>query len=361
MPPVERAPSGAADRARIYVHHPLAADCTLRTSEDWSRSLQPKSRRDGVSEFEAPLARGAQFKVTLGSSWATGPNVVLKQSEVHVSPTFAQGAGKVSTLFSGFYSHVLGNTRDVRVYLPPGYEENPERRYPVVYFQDGQKVFTGHGDQPVGSWAAERALDHLIGTGRVAPAIAVGVDNVGEVRNAEYGPERGDRYLQFMARELKPEVDRWLHTKADPRHVAMVGSSMGGWITLYAGHTEPALGNKVGALSSAAWFDHDLLPRLVRSGKLDVAPFQAPDARVWTDYGKAHWDTEDRKDNIDNGRGNEVLWRAYASRGLPVAESGPFQAHVIPIPEGRTPHSEPAWADRLPAVLEHILEPWKED
>jgi predicted alpha/beta superfamily hydrolase len=355
---LKRARENAAG-TRVLIHHPRAADCGVRLDDDWGVVHRPTPVNAHVSAFDLPSLgkRPSVFKVTLGNEWAVGPNVTIQGKEVHVTPTFTRGSGSVRTLFGGFWSNTLQNHRDVRVYHPPGYDENPERRYPVVYFHDGQNVFTGHGAQPFGTWAAEKALDHLIGSGRIAPVIAIGVDNIGDRRRAEYGPEQGAQYLHFLAHELKREVDKWLRTKADAHHVAVVGSSLGGWISLFGAHTQPALGNKVGALSTAAWLQQDLLANRIRRGELDLRPLQAPNARTWLDFGIQDRDPKDAHDDIDNGRGNRVLWDVYASKGLKNGNAN-FKTTIVPIPHGQAPHSEASWAQRLGDVLAYLTEPW---
>lgn len=128
--------------------------------------------------------------------------------------------------------------RDVYVYLPPGYDAGSGRRYPVLYLHDGQNCW----DDPVepfghGGWCVNLTADRLIHEGKVEPFIAVGVANTPE-RMREYGPGTEARsadqhpYMRFLKHDLKPLIDRKYRTRSDAAHTALMGSSMGGVISL---------------------------------------------------------------------------------------------------------------------------------
>ncbi|MBI5169263.1 MAG: carbohydrate esterase, partial [Candidatus Eisenbacteria bacterium] len=106
-------------------------------------------------------------------------------------------------------------SRDILVWLPPAYERDVTRRYPVVYFHDGQNVFDGATSFiPGQEWRADEAADGLIRAHRIPPVILVGIPNT-SARVDEYtwengGPRGGGRspeYLKFMTEELMPWVN----------------------------------------------------------------------------------------------------------------------------------------------------------
>ncbi len=121
-------------------------------------------------------------------------------------------AGEVSDsrieIHRNFPTQELRFDRDIRVYLPRGYDEHADRSYAVLYMHDGQNIFYPGG--PFGSWNAEITADEEIGRGRVRETIIVGIDNTPD-RLQEYIPPEdggwGDRYLGFVTDELKPFVD----------------------------------------------------------------------------------------------------------------------------------------------------------
>src|ERR1700754_830815 len=81
---------------------------------------------------------------------------------------------------SGFTSRFLGNAREVTVYLPPGYDERQNTRYPVLYMHDGQNLFDAHRAYVPGNhWRLQDAADAAIAERTARPMIIVGVDHAG--------------------------------------------------------------------------------------------------------------------------------------------------------------------------------------
>lgn len=146
--------------------------------------------------------------------------------------------------------------RHVDVWLPPDYGTNSGRRYPVLYMHDGQNCFDPADSSFGVAWEVQRALERLIDEGVAQPAIIVGIWNVGLLRSQEYRPARpflwlsetaqqkvteglggrpmSDAYLAFIVEELKPFIDGHYRTLPDRFHTSLIGSSMGGLISLYA-------------------------------------------------------------------------------------------------------------------------------
>src|SRR5215469_10076934 len=87
-----------------------------------------------------------------------------------------------------FHSRVLGNRRDVLVYLPPGYRRFSSRRYPVLYLQDGQNVFDAATSFAGVEWGVDETAQRLIHRKLIEPLIIVAVANIGEERLHEYAP-----------------------------------------------------------------------------------------------------------------------------------------------------------------------------
>jgi enterochelin esterase-like enzyme len=90
-----------------------------------------------------------------------------------------------------FHSQFLPSDRDLTVYLPPGYDESPERSYPVLYLHDGQNLFDPRSSFiPGRTWQVAETADAVIEAGEVESLIIVGIANTGENRLAEYTPTR---------------------------------------------------------------------------------------------------------------------------------------------------------------------------
>jgi len=80
-----------------------------------------------------------------------------------------------------FRSKFLRNQRSLVVYLPPGYDEQPHRRFPVLYLHDGQNLFDGSTSFIQGQdWHVGPSADAEIHAGRVEPLIIVGIYNTGK-------------------------------------------------------------------------------------------------------------------------------------------------------------------------------------
>jgi predicted alpha/beta superfamily hydrolase len=156
------------------------------------------------------------------------------------------------------YSPQLDNQRDILVYLPPGYEET-DTRYPVVYMHDGQNLF----DQATSytcEWQVDETMELLSQAGYAA--IVVGISNRGRERIDEYSPfvdprhggGKGRQYVDFIVETLKPAIDEQFRTLRDRTHTGIMGSSMGGLISLYAFACYNAVFGFVGIMSPSLWF-----------------------------------------------------------------------------------------------------------
>lgn len=122
-------------------------------------------------------------------------------------------------MHSAVPSKFLAKPRDVMVWLPPGYGTEGEKRYPVLYLQDGANVYI--------EWRVDEVAKPLIASQQIEPLIIVLVPNGGgpEDRYYDYTPTRpanaraggkADAYGRFLVEELKPFIDREYRTLKDP-------------------------------------------------------------------------------------------------------------------------------------------------
>ena len=174
-----------------------------------------------------------------------------------------------------FYSRYLHNTRDLIVYLPPEYESSPDRRFAVLYMQDGQNIF----DQATSFYfGRERHVDEtaeeLIQHHQMEPVIIVGIDSVLNDRINEYTPTEeskfnlgghADDYGRMLIEEVKPFIDERYRTLPDRSHTALGGSSLGGLVTAYLGLKYAKLFGKISITSPAAYWDNEMIVRYVNS------------------------------------------------------------------------------------------------
>ncbi|MEO2205408.1 alpha/beta hydrolase-fold protein [Paenibacillus pabuli] len=200
----------------------------------------------------------------------------------------------------GIRASRLGNSRNIYVYLPPGYQEQTDRHYPVMYVHAGQRAFgpSGPGNE---TWNLDQAVDELIASGRIEPLIMVGIAHVRPVTHNEFyhftAPEReavsvgcsGTAYEHFIIHELKPLIDHRYRTLPDKSNTGLLGSSAAALCTLHMGMRNPEVFGKLIMMSP---FLVDVqLDEWSDSGLLEEAmyrlPDKVPDVQMWMDIGDA--------------------------------------------------------------------------
>jgi predicted alpha/beta superfamily hydrolase len=230
------------------------------------------------------------------------------------------------------WSPQLENERDLLVYLPPSYTHS-HKRYPVIYAQDGQNLFdraTGYLGQ---EWEVDQTMEKLSEEG--LEAIVVGLPHMSEGRISEYNPlpgphaNRGEAYLRFVVDTVKPMIDRAFRTRPDKKHTGLLGSSMGGLISLYGFFYHPHTFGFVGSLSPAYWY---------AAGGIYPAVTEAPfvSGRIYLDHGT--------KENS--------AARMYALLMAKGYKPGQTLSYVK---EEGGEHTESAWARRLPHAMRFLL------
>lgn len=160
-------------------------------------------------------------------------------------------AGTVERLAPIESKHVAA--RYVDVWLPPSYATRKSRRYPVVYVHDGQNLFDPASSFIGVDWGIDETMTRLIAEKKIPEAIIVAIWNTPK-RLTEYMPQKpletlkeadlddmfksvrreplGDAYLRYLVTELKPAIDTRYRTQPDRAHTSIMGSSMGGLISL---------------------------------------------------------------------------------------------------------------------------------
>ncbi|MEM9929944.1 MAG: alpha/beta hydrolase-fold protein [Bacteroidota bacterium] len=153
-------------------------------------------------------------------------------------------------------------TRRVAALLPHNYYET-DRRYPVLYLQDGQNLYDDHA--PYGSWGVDKQLASMSGRGQ-GDFIVVAIDHADDQRISEFTPSfktelgRGDgqEYCRFLAKTLKPYIDGHFRTLPQARHTGIGGSSLGGLISIYAGMLYPETYDRLMVFSPSLWVTPNL-------------------------------------------------------------------------------------------------------
>lgn len=237
------------------------------------------------------------------------------------------------------HSPELGNRRDILVYLPSSYAK-ADKPLPVIYMQDGQNLFDPTTSF-AGEWGVDQAMARAPRKGR--RGIVVGVPNMGIDRMKEYSPFRdtlhggggGDAYVDFLINTLKPMIDARYRTRPERAATGIVGSSLGGLISLYAYFRAPAQFGFVGALSPALWFANgDVFPYV--EGAANVS------GRVYLDVG-----TREGEGTVANARAmRDVLERKGYRAGKKLRW----------VEDRGGMHNEAAWGRRLRKALPFLLD-----
>jgi predicted alpha/beta superfamily hydrolase len=175
------------------------------------------------------------------------------------------------------YPDFLSNfvdSRKVDVWLPPDYETNNSKRYAVIYMHDGQNLFERGQSFSNEEWEVDEIMTRLIKNESIREAIIVGIWNTPK-RFREYQPGKpfrnlsakqqvirdsldneyngkplADEYLKFIVDELKPFIDKNFRTLSDQQNTFMMGSSMGGLISIYAIAEYPDIFSAVACIST---------------------------------------------------------------------------------------------------------------
>lgn len=275
------------------------------------------------------------------------------------------------TLTGRFVRHTiesrhLGGERGVTVRLPDNYD--PETRsYPVVYMHDGQNLFdrrTGFAGQ---EWHVDEVVADLTRRGALPEAVLVAIDN-GPARNAEfshvadaeYGGGQGQRYEKFLLDEVMPAVEASYSVRPEQR--VMLGSSMGGLVTLAIGLAHPGLFAGLGPMSSSAWWADGWIADKILGSPLE----NGPKPRIWMDMGTEEGQSDSFAQRpIEGDRHGE---RPVGYNGVQDVRDRTREAATALLHKGWTldddlryheplggRHDEASWAGRLDQVLPWLM------
>lgn len=265
--------------------------------------------------------------------------------DLHPEPPIPVMAGSVLH-FTEIRSRFLSQSHDVMVSLPPGYHEQPDRHYPVLYLHDGQNVFDDLPLSPFGvQWGVDTTARALTYADVIEPVIIVAIGNAGRDRIDEYTPTRdnmhdaggqADRYGQMLVYEIKPWVDQTWRTKRGAADTALAGSSLGGLLSLHLGLTHPAVFGKLGLLSPSVWWDDRWIVKQLVQGSVG----HRPPLRIWLDVG-----TGERR----MLKGTRLLYRMLLRKGWRIGRDLAYMEA-----EGAL-HDERAWGERTGLFLRFLF------
>jgi predicted alpha/beta superfamily hydrolase len=249
--------------------------------------------------------------------------------------------------------------RNVDVWLPPNYNADDASGYNVLYMQDGQNLFESQKSFIGVDWGLDQTMAGLCRKKEIRPTIVVGIWNTPQ-RLREYLPQRpfcnhlshqsrrrvikryggtpiSDKYLRFLVDELKPFVDRRYRTRPERESTFVMGSSMGGLISLYAICEYPHIFGGAGCLSTHWPIAHRSFLKFLKAW--------LPEPRrhkIYLDYG----DEANSAGYLINQKRVERILR---DKGFKFAKDWFGDWHA------GAPHSETAWRARVQVPLRFLL------
>jgi len=245
-------------------------------------------------------------------------------------------------------SAIFGNTRLLRVWLPPAYDKSSSTRYPVLYLNDGQNLFDPATAFAGVHWQVGETASRLIAEQKIPPLILVGIDNT-KNRIREYVPYRstdprvffakGKDYPNFLRYELMPLIEGQYPVLTGPEHTGLGGSSLGGLITLYTQLVAPGLFGRA----------------LIESPSLFVANRKILEqSRPFRDWPTRTYLATGTREVGDQEKDARIVGDVRELESILRAAGLDDQRLKVRIDEGAT-HSESAWAARFPDALQFLF------
>ena len=231
-------------------------------------------------------------------------------------------------------------TRRAYVYLPESYDEDPERRYPVMYFFDGHNVFFDEDATFGTSWGMDAYMES---SGKELILVGIECNREGNGRLEEYSPftfenselgrikGRGKQYMHWLIKELKPHIDGNFRTLPDRENTLIAGSSMGGLMALYAVTTFNQVFQRAACLSPSLWVAPGKMLEMIARAHI------RRDTCIYLDYGE--------KEMFDHAANAEAL---FSTSHLLMTKRVNLTFRIVP---GGS-HCEASWAKQVPIFME---------
>ena len=231
-------------------------------------------------------------------------------------------------------------TRRAYVYLPESYDEDPERRYPVMYFFDGHNVFFDEDATFGTSWGMDAYMEN---SGKELILVGIECNREGNGRLEEYSPftfenselgrikGRGKQYMHWLIKELKPHIDGNFRTLPDRENTLIAGSSMGGLMALYAVTAFNQVFQRAACLSPSLWVAPGKMLEMIARAHI------RRDTCIYLDYGE--------KEMFNHAANAEAL---FSTSHLLMTKRVNLTFRIVP---GGT-HCEASWARQVPIFME---------
>jgi alpha-glucosidase len=335
--PIHSLPSNTPSNENIYI---------AGTFNNWNPKDENYKFKKDASGYSITLnikERTGEYKLTRGS-WdkvecdKDGKNISNRQYDTEANyllgiivegwidqfgtkRKISTASKNVGIIDTAFLIPQLNRKRTIRIYLPGEYSSSGTR-YPVLYMQDGQNLF-----DDLTSFAGEWGVDEMMDSVK-NKAIIVGIDNGSAKRMNEYNPYdhkefgkgEGNSYVDFIAKTLKPYIDKNYRTLKDKSNTMIAGSSMGGLISFCVLLRYPKLFGAAGIYSPSFWIAPQLFEQVKSKGKYINSKIyffagKQEGENMVTDalrmYNSLHKVSKSKMKIVikDDGKHNEATWR----------------------------------------------------
>jgi predicted alpha/beta superfamily hydrolase len=306
------------------------------------------SKEKWIYEFITDKNEQIEYKFTKGN-WQTEAlgndlsiprnNILIASKDTTVTKTIINWRDKFNFKVEGqvtgkvdYYKNFVIDglrPRNIFVWLPPNYETEKDKRYPVFYMHDGQNLIDPKTSNTFHDWRVDEVADSLIRNNEIEPFILVGINNTDDRANEYNNTELGKLYMKLIVEKIKPFVDKNYRTLADAKNTAVGGSSMGGLISMICVWEYPNVFSKAACISPA-----------FRINSID--------------YVKVVKDYSGEKKNlliyIDNGgKGLETLLQPGIDSMIDVLNQKGYKENkdYFVFIDDQAEHNETAWAKRI--------------
>jgi predicted alpha/beta superfamily hydrolase len=320
---------------------------------EWNPSIIKLNKEQGNRwkiELSFPKGTKLEYKFTLGE-WnmealndngkAPGNSLLTVMNDTIV-PVTINNWGRSASKTPPFKGQITGKVkyhknfkgkgllpRDIVIWLPPSYENEKHKRYPVLYAHDGQNLFDPSVSSFGVDWQLDETADSLIKQKKINEIIIVGIYNTSARKKEYYTGDTGETYMRFVVKELKPFIDKTYRTLKDPGNTASIGSSAGGLVSFMLAWEYNNVFSKAACISPAFFI-----------GKLDyITPVlnykgKRKDIKIYLDCG---------------GVGLDSLLLAGAKKMLSALNERGYKKgkDYLWFYDKAGEHNEPNWARRL--------------
>jgi predicted alpha/beta superfamily hydrolase len=319
---------------------------------DWTTDRAPDAVDGDVSLFRLDLHVNEPVQIKLvrhDGKWMVGRNpVICRGDKLELHPSFERVTGELSALRQ--LELPWGGALHVRVLLPPSYAEQDGQRYPVLYCQDGQSVWSD-GTDPYGVWGLDRVLADLWDMAAVGELIVVSIDTgvgrlerLGPVPDPIHGGGQDSAgHLRGIVEVLKPLIDREYRTRTDRASTVAMGASLGGLFSFWAAWQHPEVFGGAICLSSSFWWGDRFALGLVARGCPTPRPV------LYLDCGNAASGFEHDASTRDGNFNTRAMYRALRAHGY----AGGDAAVLLNWPGHH--HDAHSWAARIATPLQLLF------